>query len=94
MEGLEIRNPSTNEVVVRYTSRLGRMAEFITIPAGATGSVRVDTNYGQPWAYPQPMAYSGYAPFITVDPNGTISWQPNNSYPGGAVDVRLSYGVR
>ncbi|WDM66853.1 hypothetical protein [Xanthomonas cucurbitae] len=94
MEGLEIRDPNTGEVVVRYTSRLSRMAEFITIPAGSTGSVHVDVRYGQPWAYPQPVAYGGYAPFITVESNGTISWQPNNSYPGGAADVRLSYGVR
>ncbi len=93
-EGLRISDPSTGDVVVEYTSRLSRMAEFIVIPAGAAGSVRVDTSYGQPWAYPQPMAYGGYAPFITVDPNGTISWQPNRTYPGGAVDVRLAYGVR
>jgi hypothetical protein len=79
-------------LIVDLTTRLSRVAGVVNVPAASSGSVTLDGS-GTPWYYVKPVGTNSYAPLITVSGN-TISWVPDPTYPGGALDSSIIYGVR
>jgi len=90
--GMQVFDAAGN-LLIDITTRLSRVIGTQAIAAGSSGSLVVpNAGQGAIWWAICPSSASRYVPLVSLS-GSTISWSPNGSYPGSAVDALLIYGL-
>lgn len=89
--GLRIWN-ADGSVLVDITTRLSRIVNVVTLPAGGSGTIDLSAYPGDPWFKRMPISATtiGYVstPVVTIV-GKTIQWSN-----GSASNATLIYGIR